>query len=271
MTSAMIEKLVRFQDPERTLGYARGLDDTTRAAIFGTDPATYLQVVASLEEQRREAAAQLAADPAVRLHLDRLPFERGQRIVAIGESTTADRLSWFEILSTLVAAERPDLELSLVNAAVSGATTTQTLAGLPALRRVQGDWTFCMLGSNDLQRFDGADGPRLVRNEETVRNLTELRRRQPSGGTTWVWVTPTRVDEAAVARFPFFGAAGISWSNADVDDLAASIGGLGDLRIDTAAVTYGPGAFIEDGVHPSVETQKRLVVAVLAGIAADEG
>jgi len=64
--------------------------------------------------------------------VDRLPFAPGQRIVAVGESTTDDLLSWFEILRRLLDLRRPADRITLTNMAVSGQTTTR---GIRVTRR----------------------------------------------------------------------------------------------------------------------------------------
>jgi acyl-CoA thioesterase-1 len=267
MTDPMLEKLVRFQHPDRTLGYTRSLTDSTRAALFGTDEDALRATMQHLDAQRAAAARELAADPQVAADLARVPFSPGQRLVAIGESATADRLSWFEILRTLLHSERPDLDLRLENLAVSGATTTQALAAAPALRRQAGDWVFCMLGSNDAQRFGTPDGPRLVSPTETLRNLRELRAQAHLGEhARWVWVAPTPLDEALVAQFPFFRAAAITWTNRDVAELTAALRNLEDLMIDTADATTGADPFLDDGLHPSLATQKAIAARTLASI-----
>ncbi len=269
MSDAMLEKLVRFQQPGRALGFARELTDQTLAAIFGTDEESYRATLAELEAQRTSAVSILAADPVVRADLLGAPFEEGAHIVAVGESTTADRLSWFEILHALFDAERPELHLRFGNLAITGATTTQVLAGVPNIRRQAADWVFCMLGSNDSQRFGSPDGPQLVTRAETLRNLRELRARSlPGENSRWVWVTPTPVEESLVIAFPFFHAAGITWTNADLTDLSVAYSQMDDRVVDSAPAVAAAGdhAFIEDGVHPSLATQTALASLVLAAL-----
>lgn len=264
----MIEKLVRFQRPDRVLGYARGLSDTTLAALFGTDETTYRATLADLDARRAATVRALAGDATVRADLERVPFTPGQHLVAIGESSTADRLSWFELLRELLTAERPDLRLRFDNLAVTSATTTQTLAGMPQVRGRLGDWVFCMLGTNDAQRFGSADGARLVSEAETARNLREIRAQARLGdGARWVWVTPTPVEETLVARFPFFRGAGITWSNHDLAAPAAELSASGDQVIDSASAVAPPDAFLDDGLHPSVATHQRIAARVLAALA----
>ncbi|RVW08272.1 SGNH/GDSL hydrolase family protein [Prescottella agglutinans] len=267
MTNPMLEKLIRFQRPEHTLPYARNLSVETLSGIFGTDEDQYRSVLEGFDVQRTEVAARLAADPRVSAHLETLPFERGARLVAIGESTTADRLSWFEILRTILETHRPDLELRFANLAVAGATSTQMLAAVPAIRRQTADWMFCMLGGNDSQRLGSADGPQLVTRQETLRNLTELRAQAfPDDSSRWIWVTPTPVDETLVAAFPFFRDAGISWTNADLSSLAAAILAMPGLAVDSTPAVSDRHGFTEDGLHLSIATQEALTARILGAL-----
>ncbi|MDH6680639.1 acyl-CoA thioesterase-1 [Rhodococcus sp. LBL1] len=267
MINPMLEKLIRFQRPERALPYAQNLSVRTLSGIFGTDEDQYRAVLEALDVQRAEVAARLAADPRISAHLEKVPFERGAHVVAIGESTTADRLSWFEILRTTLETQRPDLELRFTNLAVAGATSTQMLAAVPAIRRQRADWMFCMLGANDSQRLGSIDGPQLVTRQETIRNLTELRAQAfPGDDSRWVWVTPTPVDETLVATFPFFRDAGISWTNADLSLLAAAILDTTDLVVDSTPAVPEAHAFTEDGLHLGIATQEALAARILEAL-----
>lgn len=271
VSNPMLEKLVRFQRPEQLLPFARQLSERIVADIFGVEEAEYRSVLETLDGLRTAAADRIAEDPDSGPRLRNVSFRHGAHLVALGESTTADRLSWFEILRTLLEKHRPELELRFTNLAVSGATTTQVLATLPSIRRQAADWTFCMLGSNDSQRYAGAGGPLLVSRDETLRNLTELRTRAlPHDDASWVWITPTPVDEERIAEFPYFSGPGITWRNADLRALARSQGTGDDLVVDGAravpASGAGPDALAEDGLHPGTATQERLAVQVLEAL-----
>jgi acyl-CoA thioesterase-1 len=269
MSNPMLERLVRFQRPESALPFARHLDARTLAAIFGTGEDEYRSVVEDIDRRCLDAAERIAASPMAESHLRALPFEEGAHVVAIGESTTADRLSWFEILRTLVETHRPDLDLRFTNLAVSGATTVQVLSTLPGIRRHEPDWVFCMLGTNDAQRLDAPDGPLLVSPEETKRNLAELRARAaPDKNLAWVWLTPTPIDEERIARFPFFAGSGIGWRNDDLDRLARALPTRDDLVIHSGtAIVADPDALADDGLHPSPRAQEALAARVLEALA----
>jgi hypothetical protein len=54
MTDPMLEKLVRFQHPDRTLGYTRSLTDSTRAALsLATQKAIAARTLASIHIRRQ--------------------------------------------------------------------------------------------------------------------------------------------------------------------------------------------------------------------------
>ncbi|MBZ2198243.1 SGNH/GDSL hydrolase family protein [Occultella gossypii] len=266
MTDAQLEKLVRFQDPERSLGYVRTMDDQTRAALFGTTVGELLAAERELDDSRRAAVESLGARPDVRAALAALPLQPGQTIVALGESSTADRLSWFELLAGLLSAERPDLDLNLRNLSVSGATTTQTLTAIGQVARTGADWILCMLGGNDARRFDTAAGPRLVSEPETERNLRLIRRRAGGGrDLRWVWLTPTPVDEAKIAAYPYF--AGMTWTNRDVSALAATLASTGDLVVDSGPSVGVDEPYLEDGLHTTLAAQANLAAHVLVALA----
>jgi acyl-CoA thioesterase-1 len=256
-------RLVRFQQPDKTLPYLGPLDDTRIAALFGLDTPEYLGLLSEFENQVREVAEALVAEPRFTDAVLRLPFEPGQHVVAIGESTTADRLSWFEILRQLLAMARPDDRIRLTNLAVSGCTTTQALAQLPALSFHRPDWVLCMLGTNDAQRF--TSGPTMVSLTETERNLVALRERAAPSG--WVWLLPPTVDEARVGRYPHFQRAGIGWANKDLDAIADFLRFRRDLAVDAELDTSQADLWLDDGIHLSVTGQRNVAVALVETMA----
>ncbi|MGI5163527.1 SGNH/GDSL hydrolase family protein [Spirillospora sp. CA-253888] len=204
-------------------------------------------------------------------------------VVAIGESTTADRLSWFEILRHAVALRRPDDAVRFTNLAVPGCTTTQALAQVPALRFQRPDLVFCMLGGNDAQRL-APDAPTLVGLAETERNLGLLHglaqgllqepthkaaqeAAQQLGPVPWVWITPSPVDEARVAAYPHFQRAGIGWSNKDIDAIADHLLNRPEATVDARPAVSAPKHLQEDGVHLTIAGQSEIAAAVVHAMA----
>ncbi|MGW5775730.1 SGNH/GDSL hydrolase family protein [Streptomyces sp. NPDC003863] len=263
MAENLTHKLVRFQQPEKTLRYLGELPDTRLADLFGLDTEAYRKLLKDLDDQTRHTAAELLEDPAFAERADRLPFRPGQRIVALGESTTADRLSWFSILRHLL----PE-DVELVDLAVSGSTTTQALALLPQLAFLRPDWILCMLGANDAQRLGrGAEaaGTRLVGETETERNLLALRDLSGLGPDRWIWLTPSSVDQERADAYPHFRRAGIGWTSEDVDTVADFLLGRPELTVDTRPATAG--LQLDDGIHLTLEGQRAVTVALVDSLA----
>ncbi|MFF0555825.1 SGNH/GDSL hydrolase family protein [Streptomyces sp. NPDC004266] len=263
MPENLTDKLVRFQQPEKTLRYLGELPDTRLAGLFGLDPDAYRTLLRDFDDRTRDTAAELLKDPAFAARADRLPFRPGQRVVALGESTTADRLSWFSILRHLL----PD-GVELVNLAVSGSTTTQALAQLPRLGLPRPDWILCMLGANDAQRLGrGAEsaGTRLVSAAETERNLLALRELAGRGGLPgpdrWIWLTPSAVDQERADASPHFRRAGIGWASEDVDAVADFLLAQPERTVDTRPATAG--LHLDDGIHLTLDGQRAVTVALV--------
>ncbi|AZM92789.1 SGNH/GDSL hydrolase family protein [Streptomyces sp. W1SF4] len=249
------ERMLRFHQPERVLRHLGPTpDEGALAALFGLDRTGYHTRLAGFEQRNRSAATALAADPGATALRAGLPFRPGQHVVAVGESTTADRLSWFEILRHLL----PE-GVRCTNAAVSGSTTTQALANLPQLAFHQPDWVLCMLGANDAQRLDGVP---LVAPAETHRTLLALRdvavRRT---GARWIWLTPPGVDPGRVAQYVHFQRAGLTWAGTDLDTVAEFLLAQPETTIDTRAAAQGH--LEEDGLHLTPAGQQRIAATVL--------
>jgi acyl-CoA thioesterase-1 len=267
MNTEMVERLIRFQHPEKVLGYLGGLDDERIATLFGLDLGSYQQLRESHDEQARRAAAGLLDDPQFAKEVDQLPFAPGQRVVAVGESTTDDLLSWFEILRHLLDLRRPADGITLINMAVSGHTSTQALTTLPGLSFHRPDWVLCMLGGNDAQRLGSTDGPTLVSLAETERNLRNLRDLVTQRiAARWVWLTPTTVDETRVAAYQPFQRAGLTWVNRDIDAIGQIVTVQPEPTLDTRPVIarHTDGQFhLDDGLHLSLAGQQALAVALV--------
>ncbi|MEU2832086.1 SGNH/GDSL hydrolase family protein [Streptomyces lavendulae] len=249
------ERMLRFHQPEKVLRHlGPAPDEAALAALFGLDPAGYRTRLDRFEERNRAAAAALESAPGTAARLAGLPFRPGEHVVAVGESTTADRLSWFEILRHLL----PE-GVRCTNLAVSGSTTTQALANLPLLGFQRPDWVLCMLGANDVQRLDGVPLVAAAETRRALRALRDLTVRRT--GARWIWLTPTAVDPGRVAEYVHFRRAGLSWAGEDLDAVAELLLAEPEATVDTRAAAHGH--LEEDGVHLTPAGQRRVAAAVL--------
>ena len=92
------------------------------AQMLACEPATVRALRQSMADDVRTTATRMMAGLRYRTAVRRLPFGPDDRIVAVGDSVTADRLGWFELLSASVrlAGTAPE---AMLNLGLSGDTT----------------------------------------------------------------------------------------------------------------------------------------------------
>ncbi|MFD0710894.1 SGNH/GDSL hydrolase family protein [Paenibacillus sp. GCM10027626] len=260
-------KLVQSQHPEKLLPFARNMEEQTLAAIYGMDADTYRSIKRQLTQQAQDAALGMLEDPAFAGKVDRLPFQAGQTVVAIGESTTDDLLSWFELLRQLVGLRRPKAGIQFMNEGISGNTTAQLLRRVSGIAAGEPDWILCMIGSNDAVRIGPEPAKTQVSAAETAKNLTAIRHIAASRTKAgWVWLTPPYFNEEGAAAYPYFQFGQLTWRNEDITRVGDIIRSFPDKVVDTQAgfamhdaqLLLGP-----DGVHPTFEGQKAIVTQLV--------
>lgn len=261
-------KLIRMQHPEKMLKFVRSFQDETLATLYGIpDTETFLRLKNSLQRQTKEAAAQLLEDPAFADRVDQLPFRQGETIVGLGESTTDDLLSWFEILRQLLELRRPWDGIRLVNEGLSGHTSSQLLGRINGTMAHDPDWVLCMIGGNDALRFGPEPSPTQVSIGETSRNLAEIRRlAQARGNPRWIWITPTTINGERIEAFPPFRQGGIRCRNEDIAAIGDVMRNLSDPVVDTQADFGLPANALwmeADGLHPSLAGHQVIVTLLV--------
>lgn len=229
------------------------------------------EVAAGIEALRAEAgraAADLLADARLRAAIEALPFRAGDRVVAVGDSITADRVGWFEILTAAVTAAGPG-GFVLRNLGLSGNTTADVLERFDLLEAARPTHVLLMLGTNDARRHGRTAGYAMATGPETERNLralVDLVTRDLKAAITLV--TPPAVD--APAADTFFAGLPLGWDADAVADIAARV-----RRIDARSVglhdapwARAPGELLEaDGVHPTPAGQRIILAAVVRHLA----
>src|SRR5262249_43028223 len=157
-------------------------------------PKIYSAELARMRACAKEAAAELLADPGVAAMVDRLPLRKEARVVAFGDSHTADPQSWAVIVSEMLAARRPADELSVMVSAVPGETTTHGLIRISEALACQPDWLLFFVGVNDARTQGPSPTKTLVDHRETQRNLGEIRSRAShETEARCLWITPAAV------------------------------------------------------------------------------
>lgn len=271
-STEQIHWLVKVLQPEKTVASLPGgaaLSEEARAALLGLEAGIYSAERGRQLEGAKEAARELLAEPAIRAMVDGLPLRKGARIVAFGDSHTADPQSWAVILNEMLAARRGADGISLAISAVSGDTTTHGLVRIGEVVARQPDWILFFIGVNDARTQGPNPAKTLVNHAETALNLAELRRR--AAGETKarrLWITPPAVAEERVPKHWALSRFGVRFRNEDIGRVSKTLRELGDSTIDlfsNLGAPPPPELLTEDGLHFTLAGQRRVALEVLKG------
>ncbi|TQS41141.1 SGNH/GDSL hydrolase family protein [Cryptosporangium phraense] len=241
------------------------------AGMLSCPPGLIDELSASLDDELRAAAAELLSDDAYRRAVRSLPYRPGERVVAVGDSITADRLGWFELLAASLELDgepRP----TLVNLSVSGNTTADVIERFDLLEAAEPSRVLLMLGTNDARSHGRTSRFRMATAAETERNLRALAGLITEDlGAEVTMITPTAVDQVRVDRA--FADAPVHWDAAEIAELADVVRAVDPAAIDLHARTRTarPGNLEDDGVHPTVAGQRFILTCVLARLVEPAG
>ncbi len=259
-----ISYLIQFVHPNKSWP---ALDDAALAPLFGVDVATYRSIHVQFADCAVSAATEILADPIFAACVDRLPFQSGATVVAVGDSITDDLQSWLEILRHLLLQRRPQDGINIVNAGISGNTTTHIIDRFMDIVNLQPAWILCMAGAKDASAHGQSPTKTLVSLEETAKNLAALRHfAATQTAARWIWMTPTPVIEAQVAAHWLFGSIQMKVSNTDLVAIADVLRHLPDAVVDLQRAfgsPVDPDWLLSDGLHPSLAGQKAIVKALI--------
>lgn len=274
MSREEIEEAVQYHHPEKMLAglpTRPEIADDMLAPFFGTDARTYGEIKAAFAGRAHRCALQLLQDARVRALVDQLPFEPGTTVVGAGDSITDDYHSWLEILRHLLAERRPNLGIEVVNAGISGDTTSRLLGRFLEVLEEGPDWLITLIGTNDVFFVREPLTKNLVSPEESGKNLYTLRDlARARGSIRHVWMTPPpgieeRQDSSPALQQPV-------WRNADLAEvvkLVRKVAGK-DPLVDLWEVFGDPAQpefLLPDGLHPSLAGQKAIAAALVERLA----
>jgi acyl-CoA thioesterase-1 len=219
------------------------------AGMLASGPDTVRSMIRAMHDQTRATAARLLTGEQYRRAVAGLPFRPDEPVVAVGDSITADRLGWFELLT----ASADPAAATLVNLGVSGDTTADVLERFDTLEAAGPGHVLLMIGTNDARVHGRAHGYRMATIAETERNLRaliDLITRQL--GATITVITPPAVDQDRIDAT--FGDAPVHWTAEAVAEVAGVVRKTAPDAIDLHEATRNrePAGFLEpDGVHPT--------------------
>jgi len=254
----------------RLLG--RDVPDGAAAAILGISTGQFRDHVAAAQSDVRQTASDLLSDPLVAKTIDRLPIPPGGTLLALGDSITAYRRGYVEILRALLDLRRPGHAIQVLNMGESGCTSaagreiayTQCLARRP-------DMVLVKLGVNDCKRFGGPGAGTLVSPAEYRRNMEDIVSAfVEHTRARLVLLTPAPVPESLVNGYGDFVSARLSLGNADIvgcADVLRSIAAQAAVPLVDLVSLFGmaPDAalYTPEGLHPGPLGHRLIVTELL--------
>lgn len=266
---AEIEEAMQYHHPEKTLAALPGgqeIGNEVLASFFGTDARTYWEIRDAFAERARRCARELLQDVRFARLVDRLPFEPGSTVVGLGDSFTDDYQSWLEILRHLLAERRPESGIEVVNAGISGDTSSGLLGRFLDVLEVTPDWLIILIGTNDVAFVREPATKSLVSPEEAQGNLRALRDlAETLSDARLAWMTPPPAIEEHTTDVP---AGQPVWRNADLAEAARLVREVAgeDPLVDLWKVFDDPAQpefLLPDGLHPSLAGQKAIAAALV--------
>ncbi|GIF51410.1 acyl-CoA thioesterase-1 [Asanoa ferruginea] len=234
------------------------------AQMLACTPETIRALLRSLHDEARAAAAQLLADDHYRDAVAGLPFRPEDRIAAVGDSITADRLGWFELLAASIDLTGAP-QATLVNLGISGNTTADVLERFDLVEAVRPTRVLLMLGTNDARAHGRTGRYRMATTEETGRNLralVDLITRDLNAPVTII--TPPAVNQGRIDSF--FSDAPLHWQATAVAEVAGVVHQAAPDALDLhdAISAHGTDDLLEsDGVHPTPAGQRLILARIV--------
>lgn len=268
---ALEKYLLQFLNLEKQFPLLPGIENKDSiAGILGIETEHLDQLRERFSENAKQAALELLEDDDVLEWIDNLPFEKDDKVVAIGDSSTDDLQGWFHIFSQLLSIGIEDAEFTFINSGISNNTTTD------ALRRFnrdvlahEPDWVIVNLGLFDSTKLSFAPGRTIIPLSETWENLATI-----SDGIKTVtenppiWITPTPVVPELLEEMELFD---FTIDESDLSQVRQILLGKAGYIVDPLGKRMGspPEAwyYLSDGINPSLSGHVNTVKELLKTLA----
>jgi lysophospholipase L1-like esterase len=223
-----------------------------------------------LDQAARAAALRLVRSRMTKAALAALAAAPTRRVVAFGDSLTADPRGWAEILRHAMRLTPAARAVELVNLGIAGDTTVHLIGRFADVAACRPDLLIVMGGTNDARRHGNAADRMLVPDRETESNLVLLKtlaREQTRARV--VFITPPPVIEPSIRRAPLLLREPVTWVASDVDRKAEIVAALDGEVIDSRAALRPPldALLLADGLHLSLRGQERLARTIVRSLA----
>lgn len=265
---------IQFQRIERLLEGLPGAPDLpidVQAAILGVSPDRLAARLSTHAQQVSDAVHRVADSPLADVVREEY---RGKTIVCFGDSITADRNSWAEVLMGVLAPEA-----RVLNRGRSGDTTGDLLSRFASGVAGSGaDVVITMAGTNDARRYgihrDSSVqfGSLAISDGDTATNIVQLDKMIAGiTGVPGIWLTPPPIDDARIRDHPSPRGAELVWRTEDLDRkvsiIRRTLPNRTTATADAFAAAGDAAAFLlDDGLHPNAEGQVALANLALKAL-----
>lgn len=268
---ALEKYLLQFLNIEKQFPLLPGVHNIEAVAgLMGIEVEELIELRSLFEDNARQAASELLKEENIFEWTDQLPFKAGDKIVALGASTTDDLQGWLSILEFVLDIALDDPGFTFINAGLPNNTTTD------ALRRVNRDllandpdWVFVDLGLFDAQRPSFLPSRTLIPLSETWENLTiiddviaEVTDNPP------IWITPAPVIPGLLEEMELFD---FEISEPDLTRIREIITGKRGYIVDPLGHRMGnpPEAwyYLSDGINHTLSGHVNTVKEILKSLA----
>lgn len=193
----VLEKyLLQFLNLEKRYPLLPGIDNPdVIAGIMGIETEELNKLRDRFASNAKQAAIELLEDGEVAEWIEELPFEKGDTIVALGDSITDDLQGWFNIFEHVLEIGLEDPDFTFVNSGVSYNTSTDALKRLNRdVLDHEPDWVIVALGTFDAQRLHVAPDRPLVSLADYWENLNTIETTvAEETDNPLIWMTPPPV------------------------------------------------------------------------------
>ncbi|MFW6157519.1 MAG: SGNH/GDSL hydrolase family protein [Balneolaceae bacterium] len=272
----VLEKyLLQFLNLEKRFPLLPGITNKKNVAgLIGLEEDELVKLRNLFRTNAKEAALELLKDEEVSAWIDKLPFEDGDTIAAIGDSITDDLQGWFNIFQNVLEITFEEKEFSFINAGVSYDTSTDALKRLNRdLLSHNPDWVIVALGTFDTQRLHVAPNRTLVpladywENTNSIESAVKEITEHPL-----IWITPPPVITEMLQKMRLFE---FEIFEKDLSEIREILTGKTGYIVDPLGKRMGddgPEAwnYLSDGLHPSLSGHTETVRELLRTLALAE-
>jgi lysophospholipase L1-like esterase len=271
---ALEKYLLQFLNIEKQFPLLPGITNTEAVAnIFGLKQSELTKLRGTFKQNAKEAALELLKDDDVTDWIDQLPFNPDDTIAALGDSSTDDLQSWFQIFTEILNITVPEADFTFINAGQANDTSSEALRRLHRdVLSHEPDWVIVSLGMFDVTRLSIAPKRTLLPLSETWENLSTIEDAiKEVTDNPVIWITPPPVIPGLLDKMELFD---FDISDEDLAQVRQIISGKTGYIVDPTGKRMGnpPEAwfYLSDGINPSLSGQVNTTKALLYTLAATE-